>query len=210
MSNINKKIKVVIVDDHSRVRAGIRRLLDPVDDVQVVGEGGDGSEALQLVEQINPDILLLDVELPVLRGEAVTRLLHQSHPEVKVLAVSSYTDRSYIQGMMKNGAVGYITKDEAPALLVDAIHSIHKEDKIWVSPLVKKETDLLLPDEKTLTSRDIEILGCLVDGKTIDEVSVELSIPDRIVEEYIRLLMIKFNVETIEELTSGARSILQR
>ena len=120
-------IRVLIVDDHSGVRRGIRNLLQAAKDMIIVGEGGNGAEAIELAATRNPDILLLDIELPDQRGDAVMRHIHKVQPNMKVLAVSSYSDRDYILGMLENGASGYITKDEAPMMLLDAIRSIiHK------------------------------------------------------------------------------------
>ena len=119
-------IRVLIVDDHSGVRTGIKNLLQSAKDMVIVGEGGNGAEAIELAAMKKPDILLLDIELPDQRGDAVMRHIHNTQPNMKVLAVSSYSDRDYILGMLENGASGYITKDEAPAMLVEAIRSIIK------------------------------------------------------------------------------------
>ena len=132
------QIRVVIVDDHPGVRAGIKYLLVNAKDIDVVGEGANGVEALQLASTKKPDVMLLDVELPLLRGDQVVRLIRGTHPDVRVLAVSSHSDRQYIQGMMENGAAGYITKDEVPELLLDAVRSVFKEEEAWLSPYAKK------------------------------------------------------------------------
>jgi len=134
----HQPIKVVIVDDHAGVRAGIRNLLLTAKDVIVVGEGVNGVEAVQLAETEKPDVMLLDVELPILRGDEVVKRIHRSQPKVKVLAVSSYNDRLYIQGMLENGAAGYIIKDEAPNLLLEAIHSVFTSNQRWLSPLAAR------------------------------------------------------------------------
>jgi DNA-binding NarL/FixJ family response regulator len=129
-----RQIKVVIVDDHSGVRAGIRYLLGNAQDIDIVGEGANGVEAVQLAITYKPDVMLLDVELPLLRGDEVVRLIRGKHPEVKVLAVSSYSDRQYILEMMTNGAAGYITKDEVPEFLLEAVRSIYHDNHTWLGP----------------------------------------------------------------------------
>src|SRR5919198_1344379 len=111
---MDTKIRVLIVDDHSGVRRGIKNLLQSATDMVIVGEGGNAAEAIELAAMKKPDILLLDIELPDQRGDAVMRHIHNTQPNMKVLAVSSYSDRDYILGMLENGASGYITKDEAP------------------------------------------------------------------------------------------------
>ena len=133
-----KQIRVVIVDDHTGVRTGIRYLLGKAKDIDVVGEGANGVEAVELASTHKPDIMLLDVELPVMRGDEAVRLIRGKHPEVKVLAVSSYSDRQFIMEMMANGAAGYITKDEVPDLLVEAVRIIHNANHTWLSPRAHK------------------------------------------------------------------------
>jgi len=131
-------IRVVIVDDYDGIRAGVKKILETADDIAVVGEAGNGPQGIHLAGQYKPDILLLDVEMPGMRGEEVVRQLRGAQPEVKVLAVSAHDDLPYVQSMMDNGADGYITKEEAPDLLLYAVRSIvHGADR-WVSPLVAK------------------------------------------------------------------------
>ncbi len=199
-------IEVVIVDDHPGVRAGIKNLLAPAKDIVVVGEGANGAEAIQLARGKNPDILLLDVELPILRGDEVVRRIRDEHLNVKVLAVSSYNDRMYIQGMMENGAVGYITKDEAPAMLVDAVRSIARENKKWISPRASTNSTPASPEEQTLTYSELEIINRLLLGKSEAEISQELKISAKSLSHYLQLLMDKFGVDSTEALSIAARN----
>jgi DNA-binding NarL/FixJ family response regulator len=127
-------MRIVIVDDHPGVRNGIKTLLGHEETIDIVGEGADGLEAIQLATSLDPDIMLLDVELPLLRGDEVVRRIHTTKPDLKILAVSSYDDRSYIQGMLESGAKGYITKDEAAKYLLEAILRICQDEGIWISP----------------------------------------------------------------------------
>lgn len=117
-------IRIVIADDHLSVRMGIRRLLAAASDIVIVGEAGDGAQALNLVEALLPDILLLDVEMPNMDGLHVAAQLRERQSPVRVLALSAYNDRQYILGMLENGAAGYLTKDEAPAILVDVLRRV--------------------------------------------------------------------------------------
>jgi DNA-binding NarL/FixJ family response regulator len=136
---IEEPIRIVIVDDHAGVRAGIKSFFDNEEDIVVVGEGATGVEALQLTETQNPDVLLLDVEMPVLAGEEVVKRLQLQEYEGQVLAVSSHDELYYIRGMLENGAAGYITKDEVPKLLLSAIRSLAAGSaQTWLSPRVKK------------------------------------------------------------------------
>ena len=137
---MKEPIKVVIVEDHPGVREGIKKLLFGAKDIRVVGEGANGMEAIQLAQTHDPDVILLDVELPMLRGDEVVRKIRAMQSRIKVLAVSSYNDRSYVQGMLENGASGYITKEEAPELLVEAVHKVFQGKGKWVSPRAQKYT----------------------------------------------------------------------
>jgi DNA-binding NarL/FixJ family response regulator len=204
-----QQIKVVIVDDHPGVRAGIRKLLFHAKDIVVVGEGADGAEAIRLAKTKHPDVMLLDVELPVLRGEEVARHLKESHPEVKILAVSSYNDRQYILSMLENGAEGYITKDEAPDLLLEAVYSIVNGESKWVSPRAAQHTRQELPDEQSLTAREMDILNQLATKKTEKEISQLLGIDERRLTRYLHLLKVKFGVDTIADLRHVVRNFIR-
>ena len=206
----NKPIKALIVDDHSGVRAGIKNLLTSAKDIRVVGEGENGAEAIELVATKNSDILLLDMELPDLRGDLVMRKIHDMHPDMKVLAVSSYSDRDYILGMMENGAAGYITKDEAPALLLEAIRSIIRENKSWFSPQAIKNSTPTSLEQQTLTKREIQILEQLVRDRSADEIAASLGISKTQVESFLKLLMRKYEAESLILLKNIARRVLSR
>src|SRR5512141_2405028 len=166
-----EKIRVVIVDDHPGVRAGIKKLLRRAKDITVVGEGADGMKAIELASAKKPDILLLDVELPILGGDIVMRRIHDTQPEIRVLVVSTYNDRTYIQSMIANGAAGYITKDEAPAMLLEAIHHILQQKDLWLSPKALEISATAAVEEQTLTDREVEILQQLLLNRSASEIA---------------------------------------
>jgi len=205
-----KPIKVLIVDDHSGVRRGIKNLLQSAKDMVIVGEGGNGAEAIELAATKNPDILLLDIELPDQRGDAVMRHIHTVQPDMKVLAVSSYSDRDYILGMLENGASGYITKDEAPMMLLDAIRSIIRKGISWFSPRAIKNSGLPSIEEQTLTKREVEILQQLVLNQSADQIALFLNMSVEQVEKYLKLLMRKFETDSLVSLKQIAGRILSR
>jgi DNA-binding NarL/FixJ family response regulator len=207
---VEKQIKVVIVDDHAGVRTGIKNLLKTAKDMVVVGEGGNGAEAIELVASRNPDILLLDIELPDQRGDIVMRRIRDLHPNIKVLAVSSYSDRDYILGMLENGASGYITKDEAPIMLLDAIRSITNNGKSWFSPRVLKQSGIPSLEEQTLTTREVEILEQLVLDQSTQDIARSANMDVEQVEKYLKLLMRKFETESLPSLKRIAERILPR
>ena len=205
-----KQIRVLIVDDHSGVRRGIRNLLQAAKDMIVVGEGGNGAEAIELATTRKPDILLLDIELPDQRGDVVMRHIHTVQPDMKVLAVSSYSDRDYILGMVENGAAGYITKDEAPGMLLEAIRSIINKGKNWFSPRAIKNSGLPSIEEQTLTKREVEILQQLILDRPSDQIASFLNMSAEQVEKYLQLLMRKFETDSLIGLKHIANRILSR
>lgn len=200
----------MIVDDHSGVRAGIKNLLRAAQDMVVVGEGMNGAEAIELVATRDPDILLLDIELPDQRGDMVMRHIHKTRPEMRVLAVSSYSDRDYILGMLENGAAGYITKDEAPVMLLDAIRCIINKGKNWFSPRALKNSGIPSIEEQTLTKREVEILEHLILDQSPEEIAHSLHMDVQQVEKYLKLLMTKFETESLVTVKHIAQRILSR
>jgi DNA-binding NarL/FixJ family response regulator len=207
---VEKQIKVLIVDDHAGVRTGIRNLLHSAQDMVVVGEGANGAEAIELVASREPDILLLDIELPDQRGDTVMRRIRDTQPDMKVLAVSSYSDRDYILGMLENGASGYITKDEAPTMLLDAIRSIIRNGKNWFSPRALKQSGIPSVEEQTLTKREVEILEQLIQDRSPQDIAGSTSMAVEQVDKYLSLLMKKFESESLAALKRIAQRILSR
>ena len=193
-------IRVVIADDHTGVRKGIRTLLEKAGDIVVVDEASDGAEAVALVDQHRPEVLLLDVEMPVMRGDEVARYIKQQGWDVNILAISTYDDRQYVSAMLEVGVAGYITKDEAPNMLIDAIRGVTQGQKGWVSKRVARQTGPLLPTRKTLSQREMHILYLIASGNSEKEISQTLDIPLDKLKEYLQLLMKKFFVENKNEL----------
>jgi DNA-binding NarL/FixJ family response regulator len=206
----DKKIRVLVVDDHSGVRTGIKNLLQSAKDMVIVGEGGNAAEAIELAATSKPDILLLDIELPDQRGDVVMRHLHKTQPDTKVLAVSSYSDRDYILGMLENGASGYITKDEAPMMLVEAIRSIINKGMSWFSPRAIKNSGIPSVEEQTLTKREVEILEQLILDRSPEDIASSLNMDVDQVNKYLKLLMRKFETESMASLKHIAARILSR
>lgn len=125
--------RIVLADDHGMVRTWIRKILDREPDLEVVDEACNGIEAIYAVNRFSPDILLLDMEMPVLDGVSVARELHAAKSPVRILALSAYDDRSYIMELLSNGASGYLTKDEAPDFILEAVRSVARGETRWIS-----------------------------------------------------------------------------
>jgi len=122
-------MRVVLAEDSDVVRRGIRKLLNKAADVEVVGEAKNGFEALQLVKELSPDILLLDVEMPFLNGIEVARRLRKDGNKVQILVLSAYDDKEYIRQMLINGAAGYLIKDESPEQIVESLRRLIPTDQ---------------------------------------------------------------------------------
>ena len=130
-------IRVVVVDDHPTVRFSISRMLSKQNDITVVGEGADGEDALNLVKQEQPDILVLDIEMPVMNGIEVAESMNQQDSPTKIIILSNYTDRSLVEELFALGACGYVVKDDAPGHLINAVHEVHDNGTMWLSPGVR-------------------------------------------------------------------------
>lgn len=196
-------IRVGVVDDHSGVRAGIVRLLRAAKDIIVVGEGADGAAAIALARSQKPDVMLLDVELPDLRGDRVMLMIREKQPDIKVLPVSTYSDQEHVRAMVENGADGYITKDEAPAMLLDAIRSVVTGKK-WISPKARRSTQITAVAESNLSEREAAILDLVLAGRSEKEIADSLDLQEKRVTKYIKLLMDKFGAASLGELRSRA------
>ncbi len=122
--NQPRSIRVVIADDHPFVRSGIRQVLKESPEIQIIGEVANGQEALEQAQELQPDVLLLDLEMPVISGIEIAHNLHKNFPAVKILVISSYDDPYLVQEVLGTGAAGYLTKDVVPFFLVDAIHAV--------------------------------------------------------------------------------------
>ena len=126
-------IRVALADDHQAIRIGVRSMLEKAPDIVVVGEANDGAGALRLVAELAPDILLLDVEMPGMTGIEVAQWLQASGSPVRVLALSAYDDQQYIAGLLASGAAGYLVKDEALEMIVDAVRGVARGEQGWLS-----------------------------------------------------------------------------
>lgn len=192
------KVRVVLADDHPVTREGIKKLLSRASDILVVGEVENGADALKMVEELEPDVLLLDMEMPGLKGLEVAQALKDRNAGVHVLALSSYDDKQYIFGLLAAGAAGYLTKEEAPQTIVEAVRGVARGEQGWVSRKVAAIMATWARDEEDgpadLSPREIEVLGWVVKGKTNQEIGFELGISDKTVEKHLESVYTKLKV----------------
>jgi DNA-binding NarL/FixJ family response regulator len=193
------KIRVLLVDDHPVVRGGIRGLIETDDQIQVVGEAASGHEALEMVVELQPDVVLLDMEMPDLSGVEVARRLQDSRSGARVLALSAYDDPQYIRGLLSSGAAGYLTKDEAPEFILEAINGVWRGQDGWLSRRVAARMSIWTRDDAEqhgLTNRELEVLQTIVDGKTNQEAGLTLGISDKTIEKHLESIYRKLGVSS--------------
>ncbi len=206
-------IKIVIVDDHGIVRDGLHLLIEQQDDMEVVDEAADGREAVALVRELKPDVVLMDVSMPELNGIDATRQILREDPDVKVLALSGYSSKSFVSNMLKAGASGYILKDSLAGELIRAINVVMAGQQ-YLCPQVtggvvegirhpgapKSEHPLL----DRLTGKERELLQLIAEGKTTKEAAMILHVSIKTVDARRRELMHKLGMSGIAELTKFA------
>lgn len=206
-------IRVVIADDHPVARAGIRKFLEKEPDIQVVAEASSGEEAIELVNELSPDVLLLDMELPGIRGTEVARKLQESKSPVRVLALSTYDNRQFILGLLASGAAGYLIKEEVPETIIEAVRGVARGEQGWVSRQVAAKMTVWMQMDSTketeLTEREVEVLRLVVAGKTNQEIGFALGISPRTVEKHVDSLYTKMGVNSrVEAAVSAVRDKL--
>jgi DNA-binding NarL/FixJ family response regulator len=192
------KIRVLLADDHPIVRTGIRTMLQGATDIDVVAEAKSGAEALALVEQLQPDVLLLDMEMPGMSGVDVAKKLKLLDSPVRVLALSAYDDAQYVRNLLASGAAGYLTKEEAPEMIIDAVRGVARGEEGWLSRrAVAKVTAWARQGEEDggkITEREQEVLELVVAGKTNQEIALALRISEKTVEKHVGSILNKLNV----------------
>ena len=200
---------IALADDHIVVRQGLRALLETEPDFRIVGEAGDGPEAVHLVERLQPDVLVLDLMLPGLSGLEVTRLVRQGSPQTRVLILSMYADEAYVLRALKNGAAGYVLKDSSAADLVQAVREVAGGRRYLSPPLSERaieryaqraETSIQEDSYETLTTREREVLHLAAEGHTSAEIAARLGISPRTAETHRANLMRKLGLESQTDL----------
>ena len=208
-----QRIKVLVVDDHTIVRDGICALLALVADIEVVGEAANGKEALEEMEKLAPDVVLMDLAMPIMGGLEATRRICREFPRAKVLVLTQYEDREYIFPIIEAGARGFISKVAASSELASGIRAVFDGDS-FVSPSVAK---IFIEDYQRrvagwgtadpysqLTDREREVLKLLAEGHTTQQIADMLIVTPKTVEGHKTSLMAKLNIHNRTELVKYA------
>jgi DNA-binding NarL/FixJ family response regulator len=210
--NNDRLITIVLADDHGIVRQGLHALLKAEPDFQVVGEAGDGIEALDLVKKLNPDVVVLDLMMPGLNGLEVARQLSKQTPRAKIIILSMYDDEGFVLEALSNGAAAYVLKDKGSSELIRAVREVQSGHRYLSPPLsdraievYKQMTKVGTMDKyETLTSREREVLHLSAEGHTNNEIAIRLGISVRTAETHRSRLMHKLDIHTQADLTRYA------
>ncbi len=211
-----EKIKVLIADDHNVVRQGLRALLEAEQDITVVGEAEDGRQALRLALKLLPDVVVIDVAMPLLNGLEATHQIIKEVPSTRVLVLSSYSDDEYVRRVTEAGAAGYLLKQTAAADLIRAIREA-RNGNAYFSPAISRR---LLEHYRAaflkgapvgtrvnrLTPREAEVLQLVAEGKVNKQISAELCVSVKTVEKHRQQVMNKLNIHDVAGLTRYAIS----
>ncbi len=205
-------LRILLADDHTLVRSGIRSLLQAMTNVQVVGEAGDGQTALTIIEQQTPDVVLMDVAMPGLNGLETLNRIRNDFPTVKVLILSMHTNEAYVSQALRYGAAGYLLKDAATIELELALQAVARGDT-YLSPAVSKHliAGHLQRDSvataNALTPRQREILQSIAQGQTSQQIAQRLGISVKTVEAHRAQLMDRLDIHDVAGLVRYAIKI---
>lgn len=196
------KIRIIIADDHKVVREGTRELLQKENDLEVVGEAGDGEEAVELVKQLKPDVVIMDIAMPGLNGIEATKQIKTFFPRVAVLILTAYEYDQYVFALLEAGAAGYLLKDVRGQEVIEAVRAVHAGESVLHPVVARKALDHFVhPDDKeepskvqTLTDREIEVLRLAARGRGNKEIAAELDLSVRTIQAHLGNIFNKLKV----------------
>ncbi|MFE7560576.1 response regulator [Kitasatospora sp. NPDC057500] len=213
MGSGTRKLRVVVVDDHTVMRAGLVALLASEPTVEIVGEGGDGRAAVELVARLRPDVALLDLRMPVLDGASATAEITAARSATRVLILTTYDTDEEIERAVESGAIGYLLKDTTRERLVEAIHSAARGETV-LAPRVAERlvARLRRPAPVVLTARETEVLTAVADGLSNVEIGRRLVITEATVKTHLLRIFAKLDVNdrTHAVVTALDRGLLDR
>jgi two-component system, NarL family, response regulator NreC len=207
-----EKLRLFLAEDHSVVREGLKLLINSQPDMEVIGEAGDGQEALDKIFELNPDLAVLDISMPGLNGIVITQRLRMSHPEMKILALSVHEDRGYLRELLEAGASGYVLKRAAADDLINAIH-VASRGGVYIDLGLTSNTKPSLPlrpsrrrrrRENALSAREAEIVRLIAQGYRNKEIATQLELSVKTVETYKARAMEKLGIGNRAELVRYA------
>lgn len=202
-------IRILVADDHAVVRRGVRDILAEQPDMEVQGEAQNALEVLQLLRKQAWDVVILDINMPGRSGLEILGEIKERHPQLPVLVLSAHSEEQYAVRLFKAGAVGYLTKESAPELLIQAVRKVHGGGR-YVSPGLAERLAATLardsdrPLHECLTDREFQVLCLIASGRTVTEIADELTLSVKTVSTYRTRLLQKMKLRTNAELTHYA------
>jgi DNA-binding NarL/FixJ family response regulator len=202
-------MKILLADDHKVLRSGLRRILEEQPDLEVVGEAGDGREAVDLASSLQPDIVVMDIAMPQMNGMEATRQIVLRNPRINVLILSMYSDENYIVQVLRAGARGYLLKDSAEDDLINAVRSVNSGQPFFsprIAKLLVGDSMQRLRDEaasdtyELLTPREREVLQLIAEGKSNKEVATALFVSPTTIETHRARIMDKLDLHSTAEI----------
>jgi DNA-binding NarL/FixJ family response regulator len=210
-------IRVLVVDDQSLIRQGLKALLELDPEITVIGEAENGQIAIQLAQELHPDVILMDIRMPLMDGVAATREISQKFPQIKVLVLTTFDDDEYVQAAINYGAMGYLLKDTPSEQLAVAIHAVHKGYTQLGPGIVRKLlTKSPLPPAKPspppvlqeLTPRELEILHLIATGANNREIAQQLFISEGTVKNHVTNILNRLNLRDRTQAAIFANTFL--
>jgi len=202
-----QKVRILLADDHAVVRQGFRMILGQEPDLEVVGEAGNGADAVRLVEEVKADIAVIDISMPGMNGVEATRLIRQNSPECKVLVLSMHRDAVYVRETLRSGASGYILKDSIDQDLLNAVRAVAAGES-FLSPgiarTVLEDYQQVQDPFDQLTAREREVMQMLAEGKVAKEVATALDVSVYTVDAHRGRIMKKLGLKSSTELVRYA------
>lgn len=212
MTDKENLIRVLLADDHAVVRAGIRQFLDQAEDIEVIAEADDGAAAQSLIEGHQPDVAVLDIQMPEVSGIDVTRWVRTNHPKVGVLILTAYDDDPYVMAVLQAGANGYVLKTASPRDIIRAVRDVNAGNSALDPSIMQKMMAQVSSGAKTqpiekLTERELEVLALVAKGYTNKAIGVQLGISDRTVQGHLAHVFNKLQASSRTEAVMKAVSL---
>ena len=205
----DETIRVLLVDDHPIVREGIRALLSESEQMNIVGDAADGEESVRKVEELSPDIVVMDIGLPKMNGLEATRVILEEHPSTRIIVLTIYDNKEYALQALRSGARGYLIKNAPSEELIDAIETVHMGGLFFPEEVSQMVVQQLADQSETeerpeLTRRESQVLALIAEGLSNRDIASRLSVSVRTVETHREHVMRKLDIHSVAGLTKYA------